>query len=54
MGYQVLFGVIPMEDMDLVVVPGTRTLDINPDSHNVAAGSVLEKRAGSVRESLHT
>lgn len=36
MGDQVLFGVIPMEDMDLVVVPGTRTLDINPDSPNVA------------------
>ncbi|MGD2130999.1 MAG: clan AA aspartic protease [Lysobacterales bacterium] len=36
MGDQVLFGVIPMEDMDLVVIPGTRSLDVNPDSPNVA------------------
>lgn len=36
MGDQVLFGVIPMEDMDLVVVPGSRSLDVNPDSPNVA------------------
>ena len=36
MGDQVLFGVIPMEDMDLVVIPGTRTLAVNPDSPNVA------------------
>lgn len=26
----------PMEDMDLVVVPGTRTMDVNPTSPNVA------------------
>lgn len=36
MGDQVLFGVIPMEDMDLVLVPKTRTLDINPSSPNIA------------------
>jgi clan AA aspartic protease len=36
MGDQVLFGVIPMEDMDLVVIPGTRSMDINPQSPNVA------------------
>jgi clan AA aspartic protease len=36
MGDQVLFGVIPMEDMDLVVVPKTRTLDVNPSSPNIA------------------
>lgn len=35
MGDQVLCGVIPMEDMDLVVVPRTRTLAVNPDSPNV-------------------
>lgn len=40
MGDQVLFGVIPMEDMDLVVVPGTRSLDVNPDSPNVATSLV--------------
>src|SRR6266581_5997663 len=35
MGDQVLLGAIPMEDMDLVVVPKTRTLDVNPDSPNI-------------------
>jgi len=36
MGDQVLLGAIPMEDMDLVVIPRTRSLDVNPDSPNVA------------------
>lgn len=36
MGDQVLFGAIPMEDMDLVVIPNTRTLDVNPNSPNIA------------------
>ena len=36
MGEQVLFGVIPMEDMDLVVIPGTRSIDVNPESPNMA------------------
>jgi clan AA aspartic protease len=33
---QVLLGAIPMEDMDLVIIPRTRTLEVNPDSPNVA------------------
>src|SRR5258708_40295836 len=40
MGDQVLLGAIPMEDMDLVIIPKTRTLDINPDSPNVATSIV--------------
>jgi len=40
MGNQVLFGAIPMEDMDLVVIPGTRTLDVNPTSPNIATSVV--------------
>lgn len=36
MGDQALFGAIPMKDMDLVVIPKTRTPDVNPDSPNVA------------------
>jgi len=36
MGDQVLVGAIPMEDMDLVVVPRTRTLDVNPNSPSIA------------------
>ena len=37
MGDQVLLGAIPMEDMDLVIVPGSRTIDINPNSPNFAS-----------------
>ncbi|HEY7153098.1 MAG TPA: clan AA aspartic protease [Gemmataceae bacterium] len=40
MGDEVLLGVIPMEDMDLVVVPKTRTLDVNPGSPNIATSIV--------------
>jgi clan AA aspartic protease len=36
LGDQVLLGAIPMEDMDLVVLPRTRTVDVNPNSPNVA------------------
>lgn len=36
MGDQVLLGSIPMEDMDLVIIPKTRKLDVNPASPNVA------------------
>ena len=35
-GDQVLIGAIPMEDMDLVITPKTRVLDVNPDSPNIA------------------
>ena len=37
MGDQVLLGAIPMEDMDLVVVPRTRSIDVNPSSPNIAS-----------------
>lgn len=37
MGDQVLLGAIPMEDMDLVILPRERRLDVNPDSPNVAS-----------------
>lgn len=42
MGDQVLLGAIPMEDMDLVVIPKTRSLDVNPDNPNIA-GSIVKK-----------
>ncbi len=38
LGEQVLLGVIPMEDMDLVFRPGTRSVDVNPASPNIASG----------------
>ncbi|MGB0371150.1 MAG: clan AA aspartic protease [Opitutales bacterium] len=39
-GNEVLIGAIPMEDMDLVVTPKDRRLDINPESPNIACSSV--------------
>ena len=40
MGDQVLLGAIPMEDMDLIIIPKTRTLAVNPDSPNIASSIV--------------
>ena len=40
MGEQVLLGAIPKEDMDLIIIPKTRTLDLNPDSPNIASSIV--------------
>lgn len=37
MGDQILLGAIPMEDMDLVIIPRTRELNVNPQSPNVAS-----------------
>ena len=39
MGNQVLFGVIPMEDLDLVVLRSSRAFGVNPDSPNLATSS---------------
>lgn len=38
LGDEVLLGAIPMEDMDLVVNPRDRTVDVNPESPNLASG----------------
>lgn len=40
LGDQVLLGAIPMEDMDLVVLPKTRTVDVNPSSPNIGTSVV--------------
>ena len=37
MGDEVLLGAIPMEDMDLVILPQQRLADINPESPNFAS-----------------
>lgn len=37
MGDQPLLGAIPMEDMDLIVIPRTREVVVNPESPNVAS-----------------
>jgi clan AA aspartic protease len=43
LGDEVLLGAIPMEDMDLIVNPRDRTVDVNPASPNIASG--IAKRA---------
>jgi clan AA aspartic protease len=40
LGDQVLLGAIPMEDMDLIIVPSSRSLDVNPSSPNIATSIV--------------
>lgn len=45
MGDQVLVGAIPMEDMDLVIIPKTRTLDVNPASPNIATSIAKQTEA---------
>jgi len=47
MGDQPLMGAIPMEDMDLVVIPSKRALDVNPDNPNISG--TVAKRAHIVR-----
>jgi clan AA aspartic protease len=37
MGDEVLLGAIPMEDMDLVLLPKQRVADVNPESPNIAS-----------------
>ena len=40
MGDEILLGAIPMEDLDLIVIPQTRTVDINPMNPNFAAATM--------------
>jgi hypothetical protein len=35
MGDQVVLGAIPLADMDLVILPGTPTVEVNPNSPNI-------------------
>jgi clan AA aspartic protease len=41
MGEMVLLGAIPMEDMDLIVIPQSKMVDINPKSPNIAASIAM-------------
>jgi hypothetical protein len=38
LGDEVLLGSIPIDEMDLVVNPCDRTVDVNPESPNIATG----------------
>ena len=40
LGDEVLLGAVPMEDMDLVVIPSQQRLAVNPDSPNMAHARV--------------
>jgi clan AA aspartic protease len=40
LGDEVLLGAIPMEDMDLVIIPNSRMLDVNPGSPNIGTSVV--------------
>jgi clan AA aspartic protease len=40
LGDQVLLGAVPMEDMDLIVIPSQRRVAVNPLNPNFAAGLV--------------
>jgi clan AA aspartic protease len=46
-GDEVLLGAVPMEDMDLVVIPGQRKATVNPQSPNFP--QALVKRLGMER-----
>jgi clan AA aspartic protease len=35
LGDEVLLGAVPMEDLDLVIAPGRRTVTVNPQSPNI-------------------
>lgn len=44
LGDEVLLGAIPMEDMDLVIVPSTRQVGPNPRNPNIAASMAMGVR----------
>ena len=40
LGDEVLLGAVPMEDMDLVISPATRSVVVNPQSPNIPSSTV--------------
>lgn len=40
LGDEVLLGAVPMEDLDLVISPGRRTVTVNPESPNIPQARV--------------
>lgn len=46
MGDQVVLGAIPMEDMDLVIIPKTRLPDVNPSSPEIAS-TIAKRNSGA-------
>ena len=46
LGNEVLLGAIPMEDMDLVLRPQLQSVDVNPESPNIAVSLAKTSGAG--------
>jgi clan AA aspartic protease len=46
LGNEVLLGAIPMEDMDLVLRPQLQSVDVNPESPNIAVSLAKTNGAG--------
>jgi clan AA aspartic protease len=49
LGDEILLGAVPMEDMDLIVSPATRSVTVNPASPNVPSSTVKRLRTGGLR-----
>ena len=45
LGTEALLGAIPMEDMDLVVLPGTQQVAVNPMNPNIAVSRAMGQLA---------
>lgn len=43
-GREILLGAIPMEDMDLILIPKERRVEVNPENPNFAAGKAKRGR----------
>ena len=51
LGDQVLLGAVPMEDMDLIVIPSARKAAVNPRHPNFAAGLAKGLRRRTLKTS---
>jgi clan AA aspartic protease len=49
LGDEVLLGAVPMEDMDLVVSPATRSVTVNPASPNIPSSIAKPARVEAVQ-----
>ena len=53
LGNEVLLGAIPMEDMDLVLQPQLQSIDVNPESPNIAVSLAKLHGAKGQRVKCH-
>jgi clan AA aspartic protease len=52
LGDAVLLGAVPMEDMDLIISPSRRTVEVNPESPNIPLSTVKGVRSPVARTHL--